>query len=197
MKPNPPYSRVSGAQRKTEIVDTALQVFGQMGLEKGTLDDIAGTLGITRQALYYYFKSKADIVAVCMEQGNKIWEENHQAWTSTDRLAIDRLGDVFLNIADWRRGPFGKFWASCTKVIHEDTEIAELVRKYRVHRVNLISLIVQQGIDDGSIIPCDSQIAARTFWGCASWFAFADKSEFTDEEVQGSLDIFLRGIRND
>jgi AcrR family transcriptional regulator len=44
------------------ILDIALELFTEQGYDKTTLRDIAERLGTTKAALYYHFKSKADIL---------------------------------------------------------------------------------------------------------------------------------------
>jgi AcrR family transcriptional regulator len=47
--------------------ELALQLFAEQGYEKTSLREIAERLGVTKAALYYYFKSKEDIVASLVE----------------------------------------------------------------------------------------------------------------------------------
>lgn len=49
--------------RKEEILKAAQHAFLKYGIEKITLDDIAQECGIKKTALYYYFKSKEEILA--------------------------------------------------------------------------------------------------------------------------------------
>lgn len=54
-------SRQSQARRQ-DILDAASEVFAARGYNAATLQDIADQLGLTRQAFYYYFKSKQEIL---------------------------------------------------------------------------------------------------------------------------------------
>jgi AcrR family transcriptional regulator len=49
--------------RREEILRAAQHAFLKYGMEKITLDDIAQECGIKKTALYYYFKSKEEILA--------------------------------------------------------------------------------------------------------------------------------------
>jgi AcrR family transcriptional regulator len=53
-------------RRLLDIVEAAAEVFREHGYEAGTLEDIAGRLGITRPALYYYVESKQEILAMTL-----------------------------------------------------------------------------------------------------------------------------------
>jgi AcrR family transcriptional regulator len=52
----------SGNLRRQEILDEAQRLFNRQGFRETNLDDVAAKLGIKRQAIYYYFKSKEDVL---------------------------------------------------------------------------------------------------------------------------------------
>ena len=47
---------------RERILDTALELFNEEGYDKTSLREIAERLDVTKAALYYHFKSKADIL---------------------------------------------------------------------------------------------------------------------------------------
>ncbi len=47
--------------KKTQIINAAIEVFAKMGLDKGKIDDIAKVAGIGKGTVYGYFKSKDEI----------------------------------------------------------------------------------------------------------------------------------------
>lgn len=49
--------------KRGAILDAALRVFGEQGLEGPTMDDIAAAAGYSRRSLYRFFESKDEIVA--------------------------------------------------------------------------------------------------------------------------------------
>ncbi|HEY3771594.1 MAG TPA: TetR/AcrR family transcriptional regulator [Solirubrobacteraceae bacterium] len=57
--PRPEDETVSTRER---ILDIALELFTEQGYDKTSIRDIAERLGFTKAALYYHFKSKADIL---------------------------------------------------------------------------------------------------------------------------------------
>jgi AcrR family transcriptional regulator len=52
---------------RERIQAVALELFAEQGYEKTSLREIAETLGVTKAALYYHFKSKEDIVSSLVE----------------------------------------------------------------------------------------------------------------------------------
>jgi TetR/AcrR family transcriptional regulator, cholesterol catabolism regulator len=49
--------------RQKQIEDAALHVFTELGFEKLTLESVAEKLGYTKQAIYYYFKNKEELIS--------------------------------------------------------------------------------------------------------------------------------------
>ena len=61
--------------RKKNIINGALKVFNQVGIEKTTMDEIAAESGFGKATLYYYFHSKDEVFIAIMEEGwKKLWE---------------------------------------------------------------------------------------------------------------------------
>ena len=61
--------------RKERILSGALQVFKKNGIDGATMDEIANESGFGKATLYYYFKSKEDVLtAILLDGWLKIWE---------------------------------------------------------------------------------------------------------------------------
>ncbi len=64
---------------RKKIVDEAFTVFLAKGFEKTTMDDIAARLGVTKPAIYRYYKNKeelflASVAETMAEEFNKIFD---------------------------------------------------------------------------------------------------------------------------
>lgn len=53
------------------IVESAFACFGQQGLQKATIVDIAKRAGVSRSTIYEYFSDKAAIVEACAEHASE------------------------------------------------------------------------------------------------------------------------------
>lgn len=71
-------ARPETVSRRADILQAATEVFVTEGYHAATLEKIAGKLGLTRPAFYYYFKSKQKILeAICresMDEADKVIE---------------------------------------------------------------------------------------------------------------------------
>ncbi len=96
-----PASRADKARlTKQRIVDTALALFSSQGYDATSLQDIADALGLTKAAVYYHFRSKAEILAAVaeptMEAITLIVEA--AARLRTRRARIDALVEGFVDV---------------------------------------------------------------------------------------------------
>lgn len=64
MTPRPDVS----ADRKDLILNTAEDVFAQRGFDEARMDDIAERAGLSKGAIYWYFKKKDDIIAALLDR---------------------------------------------------------------------------------------------------------------------------------
>jgi AcrR family transcriptional regulator len=67
MAANPRGSDQGSRDTRSRLRELALELFAEQGYEKTSLREIAERLGVTKAALYYYFKSKEDIVRSLVE----------------------------------------------------------------------------------------------------------------------------------
>lgn len=60
-------SRITGEERRRQIVAVTVRLVGQYGLEGTTLSRVAREVGVTQMALYRHFQDKDDILAAAFE----------------------------------------------------------------------------------------------------------------------------------
>lgn len=58
-----------------KILDSATHVFSELGYQKTSMDMIAAHAGISKGALYYFFKNKASLYLAVVEEGLKILDK--------------------------------------------------------------------------------------------------------------------------
>jgi AcrR family transcriptional regulator len=69
---------------RERILDAAMEVFAQSGYRRASMDQVAEAAGLTRQAVYHYFKSKAELFRASVEA---LHEEALQAEIEAGRAA--------------------------------------------------------------------------------------------------------------
>jgi AcrR family transcriptional regulator len=144
----------------SKIIQTALEIFSKNGYRGTTMDDIAKELGVSKGALYSYFKSKDDIL-------KEIFQTNHQIMRETLCKAVD--GQDYLQTME-------KAYKLMTEKYHEfvhtsfelfalashDKNIRNVIREDHEKDVEVIHDLLQNLKEKGKIrTDVDPRILAR------------------------------------
>jgi AcrR family transcriptional regulator len=65
-------------EAKERIIQAALQVFSEKGYHQATMEDVATRIGVSRGALYQYFKSKEELLYAIIER----WDQSMKNFLS-------------------------------------------------------------------------------------------------------------------
>jgi AcrR family transcriptional regulator len=57
----PPAARLPAARRRQQLLDVALEVFGELGFHPASMNDVAEAAGVTKPVLYQHFRSKREL----------------------------------------------------------------------------------------------------------------------------------------
>jgi AcrR family transcriptional regulator len=71
----PRKTKAEAEQTRNTILDAALKVFSQEGYSRTTLEKIAAEAGVTRGAIYWHFKNKAQIHAELVNEVRNVFGE--------------------------------------------------------------------------------------------------------------------------
>src|SRR5713226_6921305 len=63
-------------EARDRIITTAVRVFSKKGYHQATMEDIAKEMGVSKGALYLYFKSKEELFEENCKTGPRILKEN-------------------------------------------------------------------------------------------------------------------------
>ncbi len=86
-----PAMSAKGEKTRSEIVDTAKQLFYEKGYHPTSFTDIVDAAGILRGNIYHYFKTKDDILAAVVEQRLAEFRAMLGEWDKTEVAPKARL----------------------------------------------------------------------------------------------------------
>ncbi len=86
-------------ERQKEIIETAIKLIDEGGIQHLTMKQIAGRLGITEPAIYRHFTSKADILCSMLEQFKFRSKGHLKKARSTDVSNLKKVEAIFLEHA--------------------------------------------------------------------------------------------------
>jgi AcrR family transcriptional regulator len=141
-------TRMPAAERRAQLLDIALSVFGDRGFHDTSMNDIADAAGVTKPVLYQHFGSKRDLfLEVLREVGGRLREAVGKA-TASATSPHQQVEQGFRAYFDWvaqTRGGFDVLFAGETRrdrefvseALRVETEIADAIAE----------LIVIDGLD--------------------------------------------------
>lgn len=120
-----PRKRLPAEQRRSAILDAALDVFAKHGYRGASIDEIAHAAGVSKALIYEHFPSKKDLhYSLLEEQVQEIFERlARSAMTDEPGQVRLRAGvDAFLEFVEERRGAFFMLYRDAV-----EPEVAELL----------------------------------------------------------------------
>ena len=178
--------------RQDLILLGALKVFKDRGLEGATMDEIANASGFGKATLYYYFKSKEDVLSAILVDGWKnIWESLEPV-ISEDNTPRKTFVNVLIKIAENaqdRPGLF-EFLFDVPKAIKLDNQPW---KEYQHRLYAVIQGLLEDGIKQDEFPQVDPQLMFKALGGLFMGLVFmGDKKEpVTDKDVESLLNELI------
>jgi TetR/AcrR family transcriptional regulator len=163
----PTKEHVHGIKRQ-EVLREAAASFNSKGYHGTSLNEIAASLGVTKAALYHYFPNKNALLAACFEHAMEAAFASLERGRRGGKNGRDRL---ILTIAGYVEQLIDEL--NCCVVLMEEQALepedhAKLVRQ-RDRFERSLRALVKEGIEDGSVVPCDPKLAIFVLLGAMNW----------------------------
>ncbi|MEV6623604.1 TetR/AcrR family transcriptional regulator [Amycolatopsis sp. NPDC051106] len=158
---------------ENELYEHATRLFAERGFAGTSLQDIADALGITRPALYYYVKSKEELLAKLVTEvtDGPLGELTALAGRS-DLDPVEALRGVVDVLVRRRATQPERF----RLLIRSEAELPEgLTAAYDKSRravLKTIAGVVEKGVRAGRFRPVDARVAALGLLGMCNWVAW-------------------------
>ena len=144
--------RLKGPERKAQVVQVALDIIAERGIQGATLDRIAAAAGVTRAALFAHFASKKEIMVAALDVLFEKIRAVH--YSSANPNALERIREVGLHhsklLGSQRQGfvfPLFEFMAA-----PPEEGLREELRVRHLDRMREIADMVKEGQQQGTIV---------------------------------------------
>jgi len=197
MSPRPDVS----AERKSQILKAAQDVFTRKGFDEARMDDIAEETGLSKGTLYLYFKSKDDLIFAILDrifqsEFRQLQDLSQQEGTATE--AMIRVTDVLTRdfVGILRLVPIiYNFLALAFRNKAVRRSIKEYVGRY----LDVLTPIIQRGIDSGEFRKTDARevaIAAGAIMeGTVLLWSYNSSAIDPDRHIRSGMRLLLQGLR--
>lgn len=170
------------AESRRRILESARDVFFRDGFMRANLDEVAEKAGVAKGTLYRYFESKADLYVAVLTQNQEIFHDLIKAASTQGDNAVDRMRSIArFYFAHWLDHPdyFQIFWA-----VDNESVIGELPRavidqvsSFWELNLNVTHQVLEQGVANGELVPCDTWEVANVLWEIANSLIESDNTK--------------------
>lgn len=181
--------------QKARMLRAAAQCFNQKGYSGTSLRDVADVLGLTDAALYYYVRNKEALVYLCYIRAADLGGEALDRAKAEGKDGLDTILRYFryhIEMMVGERGPIAIMSEiPSLKPEHRD----EVMERSRQHSASFEALL-QSGIEDGSVAPCNVRMTGNAIMGSINWIPkwFHGDPELAKKLVKEFPDILARGL---
>ncbi|WP_433496959.1 TetR/AcrR family transcriptional regulator [Sphaerimonospora sp. CA-214678] len=168
-----------------EVLEHATRLFAERGFTGTSLQDIATSMGLKRPALYYYFKSKEDLLERLIDEAvTGPADELRSIAARTDLDAAERLHAITHHIVTLTLSHTDRFLL----LVKSESELSPATRKKfdesRREATDIVAAVISDGVEAGLFRSVDPRIAAFTVYGICNWAAW-----WYNPDRHGSIEV--------
>ena len=183
--------------KRLQILESAVRAFAARGFHGTSMEEIAGELRLTRGSLYYYFRDKEEILALChlaaleavLEAAERVRAAGLPPDETLRRLVVEHV-----------RIQVDKFHGTALALEFDALEpkarAAVVAARDRYERA--LRQILADGIAAGLFRPVDPKLAAFAIFGAVNWIGrwYRASGPASPDEVGAQFaEVFLEGLR--
>jgi AcrR family transcriptional regulator len=196
-----PFNRTAQHDAKrTAILSQAARLFNGRGSRSTTLLDIAQSLGLTKTSLYYYVKTKEELIYQCymtaldsILTGLDEIERTHESGLERTQAILRAHFNAWRDAHEGRRNHVAALLeiASLKDKHREDVEQRYIVMFKRMRQY------IRDGITEGSIRPLESTAATLGLIGSMQWsfnWLRTVPLEQIDQVIDDACDLITNGL---
>jgi len=165
--------KAKGSVLPESILQAATRLFIEHGFDGTSMYEIADALGVTRTAIYYYFKNKEAILVALTDNITRVAAElaeqaaQHKELTSVE--ALRRVVSTHVKLILAHGHQFRIVERSEDRL---PTRLRAAAADYRRSVVSNFSAVIERGIKAGEFRPTDARVTALAIIGMCNWTAW-------------------------
>jgi AcrR family transcriptional regulator len=157
-------TRMPAAERRLELIETAIRVFSEGSYRGTTTAEIARAAGVSEPILYRHFASKRDLYLAALEH---VWSQARAAWEA----ALAQEPDVLAALAAMGRGQFvardckhqlSELWVQALSEATEDPALRKYLRKHMREVHDFFAAMLRRGQEEG-VLHSDRDVDAEAW----------------------------------
>ncbi len=144
-------TRLPAAERRLELVETAVRVFAEGSYRGTTTAEIARAAGVSEPILYRHFASKRDLYFAALDL---VWAKARAAWEEAIadapdvRAGLESMGRRHFGVRDCKT-QLAELWVQALSEATEDPELRKYVRKHMREVHDFFASLIRRGQEEG------------------------------------------------
>jgi AcrR family transcriptional regulator len=156
-------------QRRDEIIDAATAVFQVKGYEAGSLDDVAEALDLRKGSLYYYIRSKAELLYFIFDRAISKALHRIEMLSLPDASPQERLEALIRHQVETIADDLSMFSVFFDQRPHLTADHEMAIRAKERQYLESFMSIVDAAVADGLLGKVDRRYAAQVILGATTW----------------------------
>ncbi len=187
-------------QRKEEILAAAREIFARKPLDDVKIQDIARKAGLSVGGVYWYFKSKDDIVHALLLQNAETNIAALNILAETDAPALARLNLFFDQVAGqvFNLSELYLTGAKYQSMTSPNPQTRAAMQKIAEGYHSGVQAIIEQGIKNGEFVQVNPQDATTaligSYEGLMLLWVMSPKTMRLKESMQTAAQLLLAGL---
>lgn len=172
--------------KREEILEAATKFFYEKGYQSTTMNDLANEMGLSKSAIYHYFRSKEEILVEIYERTITDATNELSKGANSDKSTIDKLQEIIKNQIECiiiEKQPMMKTF------FQEEGQLPEKffksIKKRKREFNRLVEDIFIEGISEGVFKKGDPALFVNAFLGMCLWVYrwYRPNSKYTPEDI--------------
>jgi AcrR family transcriptional regulator len=189
-------------ERKSQILDAAMNTFSNLGFHKARMSDIAEASGLSKGSLYWYFDSKDAIILSLLQRVFEPELQDFRALLTDSRSAevrlqeyVARASDDIVNMLKWMPLVYDFIALS-----FRQKSIRNAISSYYKQNMEILVNLIQQGIDSGEFQVENGEEAAIAIGSILEgtivlWFYDPEQINLK-KHIKTNANLLLKGMRS-
>ena len=184
---------------ENEVLEHATRLFAERGFAGTSLQDVANSMGLKRPALYYYFKSKDDLLdRLVTETATSPARDIQAIAEQSDLSPAERLHAIVRQNVRWVLSHTDQFLL----LLKSESQLSQAsAKKFNAsgrQLIDTVTAVIEEGIEAGQFRPLNARVAALGVFGTSNWAAWwyqPDGPDSIDSIAAQLADLALASVQ--
>jgi len=195
--------RISGEERKAQIIKAAMKIFSEKGFQGTKTKEIAQAAGISEAMIFKFFKNKDDLYSAIIRSTVKDHSKEISDLKSKVINLPTMLKDIVLHVIELNEKDPSFLRLMLYSSLEEHKFAHNFMETHLLVEMEAFAEAIEKGIDAGEYREVNPRLVAQIFHYliggyCIERFVLGTNKNLpfdTNEVAETMVDIFLNGLR--